>query len=652
MLKRFVHILIAGLLTLPGLVLAAGTVQLPATNQAACFDANGKGIPCAGTGQDGEKQAGIAWSATRFTDNGNGTVTDGLTGLVWSRHANAPGRALPNATPNACPKAETEMIWLDALDFIKCLNAKSHAGFSDWRLPSLNELESMVNADVADSSAWLNDNGFGFGPVLPKSQVQPGQYWTSTSDASDVGVPVLSAASAWDVDLVKGDFPFSDLKNGVTRSVWPVRGTSTAPAQLWRTGQALCYDDIGDARSCTGMGEDGEKQAGAAAWPAPRFLANAGATFALDKTSGLIWTIDPQTPGSRGDCPDRGLDVTWQQALGHVACLNAHAFLGRTDWRLPTRKELHSLVDYSKGGPALPTGHPFDDKAGNTYWTATTDVSAPKEAWVVSMLDGGLSSAAKTGLLPVWPVSGPDLVAPQLTINQGNFTTNVPSQTVNGTVEAGATVTVAVGGGAAVAATVTGTTWSFTIAQLAAGANAVIVTAADAADNRTTRSINITFDAAAPPLAINPVTTPTSQPSQTINGTVDAGAMVTVAVGGGAAAAATVSGTTWSFTITQLAAGPNTISVAATDAAGNRATAIAVITLLVPDGDLDGDAAVTLADAVRALRISVGLESATSAELVRGDVSPMVGGKPKPDGRIDVGDALMIMRKMVKLIDW
>lgn len=49
---------------------------VPKTGQTTCYDANGSVIPCAGTGQDGDIQAGVAWPDPRFTDNGNGTVTD------------------------------------------------------------------------------------------------------------------------------------------------------------------------------------------------------------------------------------------------------------------------------------------------------------------------------------------------------------------------------------------------------------------------------------------------------------------------------------------------------------------------------------------------------------------------------------------------
>jgi len=51
------------------------------TGQATCYNAAGEGIDCAGTGQDGSLRAGVGWPDPRFTDNGDGTVTDRLTGL-------------------------------------------------------------------------------------------------------------------------------------------------------------------------------------------------------------------------------------------------------------------------------------------------------------------------------------------------------------------------------------------------------------------------------------------------------------------------------------------------------------------------------------------------------------------------------------------
>jgi hypothetical protein len=490
MLKRSIQFFALGLLTFPALAFAAGIVQLPATNQVTCFGANGVPRACADTGEDAERRVGVAWPALRFTDNGNGTVTDNLTALVWSKHANAPNRALPTDALNACPNAQLDMTWQQALDFIVCLNAKAHAGFSDWRLPNLNELESMVNAEVPDTSVYLNANGFGF-PGDAASQVHPSQYWSSTSDASNV--PLLSPAAAWDMDFVKGDFPVAISKTAValTRGVWPVRGVSALPAQLWRTGQTLCFDEAGATRPCAGTGEDGELLAGAA-WPVPRFKLNVAATFALDRVSGLVWPAAALTPGPAA-CSASGTLPSWQLALDHVACLNLNTYLGLSDWRLPNRKELHSLADYSIGSPALPAGHPFSGLSALPYWSSTTNAATTSEAWGVSTVTGALIGSNKANARPVLPVSGPDLIPPVLTLAQTDLATNIPIQTLSGTVEADATVTAAINGGAPVPASVTGTNWTFSTGPLAGGLNNVTVMAADFSENLTTAPISITL---------------------------------------------------------------------------------------------------------------------------------------------------------------
>jgi hypothetical protein len=58
------------------------TQQYPATGQTTCWDSAGAVIPCAGTGNDGDIQAGATLS---YTDNGDGTITDNNTGLMWAK---------------------------------------------------------------------------------------------------------------------------------------------------------------------------------------------------------------------------------------------------------------------------------------------------------------------------------------------------------------------------------------------------------------------------------------------------------------------------------------------------------------------------------------------------------------------------------------
>lgn len=73
-----------------------------------------------------------------------------------------------------------------------------------------------------------------------------------------------------------------------------------------------------------------------------------------------------------------------------------------------------------------------------------------------------------------------------------------------------------------------------------------------------------------------------------------------------------------------------------------------------PDGIMvPGGTATTVADALLALRIAVRLESATPGQLSHGDVAPFgPDGLPRPDGRIDLADALGLLRKAVGLIGW
>jgi hypothetical protein len=147
-------------------------------------------------GDDGTWQKGVASPTPRFTDNGNGTVTDKLTGLIWMRNANAFG-------------AQT---WADALsaanglaDSSGDLSDGSKAG--DWRLPNVRELQSLV-----DYCRW--------NPALPAghpfTNVVSSYYWSSTSYASDPSTTV------WVVYFFDGYVYSNDQSSNC--HVWCVRG--------------------------------------------------------------------------------------------------------------------------------------------------------------------------------------------------------------------------------------------------------------------------------------------------------------------------------------------------------------------------------------------------------------------------------------------
>jgi hypothetical protein len=181
---------------------ATPVAPVPQTGQTLCYNTAGTIIPCAGTGQDGDIKNGVAFPAPRFTDNSLAkpaelTVTDTLTGLMWTKDANAPG-------PVACGPATTK-TWQGALDYAFCLNTSNYLGYSDWRVPTIRELGGLVDSSRASPAL-----PFGH----PFSTVHSGSYWSSTSYAAGTG-------SAWNVYMYSGYVFYSSRAN--YSYVWPVR---------------------------------------------------------------------------------------------------------------------------------------------------------------------------------------------------------------------------------------------------------------------------------------------------------------------------------------------------------------------------------------------------------------------------------------------
>jgi hypothetical protein len=211
---------------------------LPKTGQNLCYNTAGTLIACAGTGQDGDTQMGAAqtdplftdngttitdkvygmtWQkdagangasiktgiigvpATRFTNNGNGTQTDNLTGLVW----------LMDRTCFSSPQ-----FWESALSAAKTLASGScsltdGSVAGDWRLPNIDELVSVpTNWTGASPAAWLNTQGFING--------QADYYWSSSTITT-----TIDKRYAWIVQL--GGAYLGNGYKAYGYYVWPVR---------------------------------------------------------------------------------------------------------------------------------------------------------------------------------------------------------------------------------------------------------------------------------------------------------------------------------------------------------------------------------------------------------------------------------------------
>lgn len=133
------------------------------------------------------------------------TAVDQVTGLVWMTNANMPGKPLPW-------KADENVY-----AFIQKLNRENFAGYSDWRLPTREELAGLVayarslGYEPARMETWpyqqLRRLGF--------QDVRDYGYWTSTRNPAD-------SREIWIADLASGKLtPRSETE---LFCVWPVRG--------------------------------------------------------------------------------------------------------------------------------------------------------------------------------------------------------------------------------------------------------------------------------------------------------------------------------------------------------------------------------------------------------------------------------------------
>ncbi len=192
-----------------------------------------------------------------------------------------------------------------------------------------------------------------------------------------------------------------------------IEGNSAAGGtiQLPKTGQTVCYDGSGSAISCANTGQDGNLQKGVE-WPKPRFTTNADTTI-TDNLTKLVWapngnllaTRDPHWE-NRSTTFDGA--VTWQHALDYVAKLNTEHYLEHDDWRMPNFKELESLVNLNQVNIAKwLDGQGFVNvQAADYYWTSTTSMADPSNAWAFDMDYGNVHYFDKANSHYVWPVRG------------------------------------------------------------------------------------------------------------------------------------------------------------------------------------------------------------------------------------------------------
>ncbi len=185
----------------------ASGCQLPASGQTNCYDSAGSQIACAGTGHDGDVQAGATLA---YVDNGNGTITDANTGLMWAKKSD----------DGSIHDQDTLYTWGSSfIGYVAALNGANFAGHNDWRMPNVKELQSIVNYgnNIPAVSLAFNSGCTPGCTVLNCScTTNSNSYWSATT--------YVAGASAWTVNFKYGYIDAGSKANGYY--VRAVRGGS------------------------------------------------------------------------------------------------------------------------------------------------------------------------------------------------------------------------------------------------------------------------------------------------------------------------------------------------------------------------------------------------------------------------------------------
>jgi hypothetical protein len=161
------------------------------TGQHTCYDDMGNFIPCnIGPLQHRAVQAGIEWPKPRFDVTGD-TVTDYLSGLTWTRNTSF---------------SKVFINWNDAAQLIQKMNTNMEFGFDDWRIPHIQELESLIDLGT-HSPALPVDHSF--------TNIQD-FYWSGTTS-------VYEPRYAWALYMKDGALGVG-YKANPEFFLWPVRG--------------------------------------------------------------------------------------------------------------------------------------------------------------------------------------------------------------------------------------------------------------------------------------------------------------------------------------------------------------------------------------------------------------------------------------------
>ena len=224
-----------------------------------------------------------------YTDNGDGTISDNVTGLMWQQD---PGEKL---------------LWYEAVERMEYYNEISYLGYSDWRIPTIKELYSINDfSGYTNIDPYLDTDYFVF------------TYGLDDREPRNIDSQALTT-SIYDSTTLAGNttvfgFNFADGR---------IKGYGVDQEEFY------CYMVRGNTSYGLNLFEDN------------------GDDTITDLATGLMWMQYDSGYYEAGVASDGTMD--WEEALAWAQQANEEEYLGYSDWRLPNAKELQSLVDYDYG---------------------------------------------------------------------------------------------------------------------------------------------------------------------------------------------------------------------------------------------------------------------------------------------------------------
>ena len=300
------------------------------TNQTSFYN-NSIEISAPSSGEDFYGQdAQYSRNEAQYVDNGDETITDMVTGLMWSKS--------PDMDDDGDIDADDKMSYDEAV-----AGASSYdlGGYDDWRLPTIKEQYSLIQFSGVDPSGYEGTDTSGLIPFIDTD------YFDFAYGDTDAGERIIDSQYASSNMYVDDELLF-----GVNFADGRIKGYGlTMP---FGPGDKEFFVTYVRGNETYGIND---------------FVDNSDSTI-TDIATGLMWMTT-----------DNGQSMNWEDALEYAENLE---YNGYSDWRLPDVKELQSIVDYSRS-PGTTNSAAIDplfncteitNEAGEAdygyYWSSTT----------------------------------------------------------------------------------------------------------------------------------------------------------------------------------------------------------------------------------------------------------------------------------------